>query len=602
MFKKFVAPCMACICRLSVMAAHSALSSVKRLSVGLASVVHTAISTRANLINRAAFSLGLTILMLSSAQVNASCTVNGVSYRTIGAASGLLLTKVDLFNQAPAWNNSTDLVTTCDVSHFTSLSEAFKGNATFNQDLSAWDTAAVTNMGQMFKDATSLTTVSLSDTSAVTSVYQMFEGATSLTTVSLPDTSAVTNIFKMFNNASAFNQDIRGWDVTSVTSFTGMFSGATAMISNFGSTPNWNTTPTSAWFVVPIASELAAKSEDISKVLTDDAQRSLNSALISNTRLTRDARGRLLVSRKARGGDDSSIVSSKNVPFDVDGTFTASNGNLATKGNFFAQTGNFEDTQRRLVFGDFNLQRDDDSGSTTATISGKMAWEQMLSEKTMLGYYLGGELGRSDIKGSFTGTQDTYGISIGGYFVHALQQNMFVDGFASLGVGRNDLKMADDTLDLESNYTTRTVAVGAAISGSIEQSGYDILPELRVTYGKTSIGDVGFTGTAYGNTDDTLSLHAGSVSKAAILLRPEFRVPMNEVSGFVSTAVFSFAPRLMCERVKVTTTTNDCGRGAEIGINSTSEDSLSVTNLKVIVDRVGSSTRQSLQYNLEYKF
>ena len=77
---------------------------------------------------------------------------------------------------------------------------------------------------------------------------------------------------------------------------------------------------------------------------------------------------------------------------------------------------------------------------------------------------------------------------------------------------------------------------------------------------------------------------------------------MNEVSGFVSTAVFSFAPRLMCERIKVTTTTNDCGRGAEIGINSTSEDSLSFTNLKVIVDRVGSSTRQSLQYNLEYKF
>ena len=336
--------------------------------------------------------------------------------------------------------------------------------------------------------------------------------------------------------------------------------------------------------------------------LTDDALRSLNSTLASNIRLTRGARGRYLESRRAPGGDDGSIVSSKNVSFDVDGTFTASNGNLATKGNFFAQTGNFEDTQRRLVFGDFNLQRDDDTGSTTATISGKMAWEQLLSEKTMLGYFLGADLGRSNIKGSFTGTQNTYGISIGGYFVHALQQNMFIDGFASLGAGRNDLKMADDTLDLESNYKTRTVAVGAAISGSIEQSGYDILPELRVTYGKTSIGTVEFTDVATGLVNSGQKRDAGSVSKAAILFRPEFRVPMNEVSGFVSTAVFSFAPRLMCERIKVTTTTNDCGRGAEIGINSTSEDSLSFTNLKVIVDRVGSSTRQSLQYNLEYKF
>ena len=300
--------------------------------------------------------------------------------------------------------------------------------------------------------------------------------------------------------------------------------------------------------------------------------------------------------------DDAGLANRNNIALDVDSTAVATPEQLSTQGMFFAQTGNFEGTQRRLVFGDFDVQRDGDTGSTTATINGKVAWEQMLSEQTMLGYYLGGEVGRSNIKGSFTGTQDKYGVSFGGYFVHALQEHLFLDGFASLGAGRNNLEIADDTLDLTSDYTTRTVTLGAAISGSIEQSGYDILPELRVTYGKTSIGDVGFTGTAYGNTDDTLSFHAVNVSKAAILFRPEFRVPMNEVSGFVSTAVFSFAPRLMCERVKVTTTTNDCGRGAEIGINSTSEDSLSFTNLKVIVDRVGSSTRQSLQYNLEYKF
>ena len=347
----------------------------------------------------------------------------------------------------------------------------------------------------------------------------------------------------------------------------------------------------------------AAEEEGITQVITDDAQRSLNSTVpASNARITRDARARFLTSRAQMQSDDAGIASRNALALDVDGTAIATPEQMSTKGMFFAQTGNFEGTQRRLVFGNFDVQRDGDTGSTTAIINGKVAWEQMLSEQTMLGYYLGGEVGRSNIKGSFTGTLDKYGVSFGGYFVHALQEHLFLDGFASLGAGRNNLEIADDTLDLTSDYTTRTVTLGAAISGSIEQSGYDILPELRVTYGKTSIGDVGFTGTAYGNTDDTLSLHAGSVSKAAILFRPEFRVPMNEVSGFVSTAVFSFAPRLMCERVKVTATTNDCGRGAEIGINSTSEDGLSFSNLKVIVDRVGSSTRQSLQYNLEYKF
>jgi hypothetical protein len=275
---------------------------------------------------------------------------------------------------------------------------------------------------------------------------------------------------------------------------------------------------------------------------------------------------------------------------------------MSTQGMFFAQTGNFEGTQRRLVFGDFDIQRDGDTGSTTATINGKIAWEQMLSEQTMLGYYLGGEVARSNIRGSFTGTQDKYGISVGGYFVHALQENLFVDGFASLGAGRNNLEMADDTLALTSDYTTRTATLGAAVSGVIKQTGFDILPELSVAYGRTSIGNVGFTGVAYGLTDDTLSLNAGNVSTATIMFRPEFRVPMDGMAVSESHALFSFAPRVMCERVTAATTVSNCGRGAELGITSSSSDGLTSVNATIIADRVGNSTRRSLQLNLEHKF
>ncbi len=213
-----------------------------------------------------------------------------------------------------------------------------------------------------------------------------------------------------------------------------------------------------------------------------------------------------------------------------------------------------------------------------------------------------GEVARFNIRGSFTGTQDKYGISAGGYFIHPLQQNLFLDGFASLGAGRNDLEMADDTLDLTSEYTTQTVTLGAAVSGVIEQNGYDILPELSVAYGRTTIGSVGFTGVAYGLTDDTLSLDAGSVSTATIMFRPEFRVPMDGLAASESSSVFSFAPRVMCERVKVASTTNNCGSGAELGISSSSSDGLSSLNATIIADRVGNSTRSSLQLNLEHKF
>ena len=95
--------------------------------------------------------------------------------------------------------------------------------------------------------------------------------------------------------------------------------------------------------------------------------------------------------------DGAGLANRNNEALDVDGKAVASADQIATQGTFFAQTGNFEGTQRRLVFGDFDVQRDGDTGSTTATINGKIAWEQMLSEQTMLGYYLGGEVARSNI-------------------------------------------------------------------------------------------------------------------------------------------------------------------------------------------------------------
>ena len=62
------------------------------------------------------------------------------------------------------------------------------------------------------------------------------------------DTSNVTDMVTMFYRATNFAQDIRDWDVDKVSSFGSMFDGATAMIAAYSSTPNWNITPTAAWF------------------------------------------------------------------------------------------------------------------------------------------------------------------------------------------------------------------------------------------------------------------------------------------------------------------------------------------------------------------
>lgn len=214
----------------------------------------------------------------------------------------------------------------------------------------------------------------------------------------------------------------------------------------------------------------------------------------------------------------------------------------------------------------------------------------------MLGYFIGGELASSNISGAFEGDQDRIGITAGGYAAHQLAEQVYLDGFLTFGAGRNNLDMANDVLVLESDYTTRTATIGAAMSGVYDYDSYEFRPELSFSFGQTWIGDVAFTGRAYGLVDNTLSLDAGNVSIANLTFRPEVIIPMD------ATSTASFAPRLICEQVKTAVTTEECGGGAEFGLNSTSDDGLSDLSAKIIADRVGNSTRTGLQLNFEHRF
>ena len=341
---------------------------------------------------------------------------------------------------------------------------------------------------------------------------------------------------------------------------------------------------------------------EIKAIVTQDATRSLTSTLSSNQRMTRGARSRFIDSRSQGDGDGAGLATRNNVPFDVDGTFDLDGARLSCKGTFFGQTGNVEGTERRLVFGDFDVQRDGDTGSTTATLTGRVAWEQMISDDTMLGYFVGGELADSNISGAFEGKQTRVAATAGGYAVRALSETLFADGFISIGAGRNNLEMADDVLALTSDYTTRTATVGGALTGAYAYERYELRPEMAFSYGKTWIGDVGFTGVAYGLTDNTLSVDAGTVSTASLTLRPEIVWALDAETVADSNAQLSFAPRFICERTTTATTTQNCGAGAEIGLSSNSEDGLSSANIRFVMDRVGNSNRSNVVFNVEHRF
>ena len=358
-----------------------------------------------------------------------------------------------------------------------------------------------------------------------------------------------------------------------------------------------------ATFTTPSpASEFEANEDVIRQVLVDDAQRSLSATLGTNRRMMDKAKDRFAESQGQMAGEGSVIASRNNVAFDVDGSLNLTDAVLSTKGSFFEQNGTFDGSYRRLLFGDFDLQRNNETGSTTLTLSARLAWEHMLSQQTMLGYFIGGELGRSQLSGTFDGDQDRVAVSAGVYGVQQLADNVVLDGFLTLGAGRNNLEMTNGVLDLESDYVTRTATAGASISGAYEFDQYEFRPSFSLNVGRTLIGDVDFTGAAYGLVDDTLSLDAGSVTIANIILRPEMVWALDGDRVSDSNTQVAFAPRLVCERVIAINRTQNCGSGAELGLTSRSRTGMSNAEVKLVADRIGDTTRSSLVFSLEHQF
>ena len=122
-----------------------------------------------------------------------------------------------------------------DTSNVTNMQNMFSNASSLTSlDVSKWDTGNVTDMSGMFFYATRLTNLDVSnwDTSNVTSMSTMFSRTTNLTNldVSSWDTSNVTSMGSMFSDASP-PVDISKWDTSNVTNMSGMFSSAIALTS-----------------------------------------------------------------------------------------------------------------------------------------------------------------------------------------------------------------------------------------------------------------------------------------------------------------------------------------------------------------------------------
>ena len=336
----------------------------------------------------------------------------------------------------------------------------------------------------------------------------------------------------------------------------------------------------------------------IKAVITSEAKRALRSGLASDQRMMTNTRTRFIA-------DQSGPDANQDVAFLVDGSaeLKATHlGAMATaKGNFFSQQATGDGTWRKLAVGDFDVQTDD-AKNVSGFLKGRMAFETNLNSTTMLGYFVGGQVGRSTLKGTFEGSQNSFGASVGGYLMQTLAKDVYADMFASLGANRNTLKLSNGTLDLDSFYSTTTSTIGGSVTGVYIMNGFEVWPALAFTYGKTNVGNVDFTGKAYGITDTTLSLDAGKVHLASLSFTPEIRMPFELQEGSDTSSMATIAPRYTCEQISSNSSSRNCGSGAAIGLMTTSEDGLTNLNAQFQYDKVGSTTRRSLQLGFEHTF
>ena len=353
--------------------------------------------------------------------------------------------------------------------------------------------------------------------------------------------------------------------------------------------------------------------DDVEAIIKDVEENHLQAAIAAQQTMTRNARDRFIESQRLRelchnlddpnrpvtsalrDEDECSLLATRNnVPLDVDGELEAGSNRIFGSGTFFGQTGNFEGTQRRIIEGEFQFI-DNGEGIATFDASGRIAWEQLVSENVMLGAFLGGSVARSDVERDLSGSVDKTSLSFGTYVVAEPVDNLYVDGFLSLGAGRNELALSDDELELEGDYTTRSFLVGGAISGVIERERFEIRPELSVAYGFTDIGDLDLDATAFGTTDDVTATIDG-VDYATVRFTPEFLVPLERLSDDTTLTV---APSLVCEWMNGE---QECGGGLRLGLQGTSRDGMTGWNVSVTADRVGDRTRTGIEASIEHKF
>ena len=154
-----------------------------------------------------------------------------------------------MFGNATAFNNNgSSAINNWSINPTSSVifDTMFYNATAFNQPIGNWNVSKVTSMANMFVQASSFTqplanwervTPDISTTGNVTNMSAMFQSTPYNSSINNWDVSKVTDFGYMFSGATLFNQPLNSWTTSAMIVTAFMFSGASTFNQPLG---NWN--------------------------------------------------------------------------------------------------------------------------------------------------------------------------------------------------------------------------------------------------------------------------------------------------------------------------------------------------------------------------
>ena len=344
------------------------------------------------------------------------------------------------------------------------------------------------------------------------------------------------------------------------------------------------------------ASALAAAQPTLEQIVLRQAQKTLSSQASIDQRMIRSGMQRLVQRQRLNRQQSNRFL-----PLDVDGAARFDNGEFRLNGDFFALSSVAKQSAEVVTTGAFNFVSDRD-GNFSGYFNGRSSLEVQLAHDMVLGYFLGVEVGRARLSGTFSGRQDSYGLNAGGYVLRSFNDVSYITGFAALGRNKNQLVVSNGTLQVDSDFDSTTLRLGASATGVFRMPRIEIWPELSFSYAKSRVGSQAVSAQAYGLTANNLSLAGGDVEMGQLMFMPQIKWPLGDGRDGAAVANFSLSPRLTCRVTRGAGGGRACGTGAALGYSAASGDGLTLFNATVEFDNVADTKNGSLTFNVEHNF